>query len=127
MTDSSEITPFRFLDLPKKLRPMVYEFLQVKTTHYAGEVEQIEGREEHSEIMTEDGNTWTSQSGVEHPKSSIILAHKSITGLAIMRTSKKINSEAEAILRRRLKRFVQHLFRLSLTVSLSNLGKWSKS
>ena len=102
MTDSSEIKPFRFLDLPKELRLMVYEFLPVKTTHYAVEVEQIEGREEHRDIMTEEGNTWMSQSGVEHPKSSIILAHKSIAGLAIMRTSKKINSEAEAILRCRL-------------------------
>ncbi|KAF2026231.1 hypothetical protein EK21DRAFT_28804, partial [Setomelanomma holmii] len=86
---------FRFMDLPMELRLVVYDFLAVETQHHYIEMSWYECNEARREVMIEETDLGS-------PKPSITIVHKSIAGLAIMRTCKLINAEAETSLRPRL-------------------------
>ncbi|KAF1914681.1 hypothetical protein BDU57DRAFT_454576, partial [Ampelomyces quisqualis] len=85
---------FRFLDLPKELRLMVYNFLPIRTTHLRLEPN-----------FDKDDVSWIPSSpNANHndPHHSITFLHKSLDGVAVMRTCRVIASESSAILRPKL-------------------------
>lgn len=68
--------PFRFLDLPKEIRLMVYEQLEITSIQH--------------KVSSKDGH-------------SLHILTRSINGIRILATNRQINDEASAILRPRLK------------------------
>jgi hypothetical protein len=81
--------PFRFLDLPKELRLMVYDFLPIRTTHHQVELELDQ---EFDRYM----NSWLDSFSNDHDP-LVRFMHQSIN-VAILRTCRTIASEASAIL-----------------------------
>ncbi|KAH3967944.1 hypothetical protein HBH98_165170 [Parastagonospora nodorum] len=90
MTDRS----FRFMDLPKELRLIMYEHLPIVMTHYKLDAEW--------DGSFENGDNYVSPGGVKVPKDSTIVLHQSILGVALLRTSRKLVSEASVILQPKL-------------------------
>jgi hypothetical protein len=84
---------FPFLALPKELRLMVYEFLPVRTTHYELINQEKRYRSASYKLV---------ETGVQEIPPSIIVLHRSISGLAILSTSHFVASEANTILQPRL-------------------------
>ena len=95
--------PVRFMDLPKELRLIVYEHLPIKTTHYKLDAEWL-GCTELADLREafENGDNYVSPEGIEVPKDSTILLHRTILGIAIPRTSRTLASEAKVILQPKL-------------------------
>lgn len=88
----ANVSHFRFLDLPKELRLMVYERLPVKVTHHTFELDTVEG--------------------LENDLESLQLVHRTITGIAILHTSSQIHDEASTILRPKLNTWRSELIML---------------
>jgi hypothetical protein len=80
--------PFRFLDLPTELRLMVYEYLPIKLTHHKIKVRQPSRL--YNGTLMDDGD--------EDPESSLEVIRKTIPGLAILASCRRIASEAGRIL-----------------------------
>jgi hypothetical protein len=94
--------PFRFLDLPKELRLMIYDYLPVKTTHHKVPIPW-----NHDTLWGElrdlfnNGDDWIFGE-FKTPKQSLTLVHTTIPGSAVLRVSRVIASEARAILQPKL-------------------------
>jgi len=87
-SDASE--PFRFLDLPKELRLIVYEYLRdlpVKRTHYELELVDLERIND---------NWW------EKDRVQLRLVWDTIPELPVLYASRQIHSEASAVFRSKL-------------------------
>jgi hypothetical protein len=74
--------PFRFLDLSKELRLMVYERLPVKTKHH--------------NFNMDDQQFFLFEEGEFCP--SLALVHQTVPGFSILATCRLINSEAASVL-----------------------------
>jgi hypothetical protein len=103
--------PFRFLDLPKELRLMIYEYLPIKTTYHKcdlGEGLSTETSNSDDGVFrlfvesAESGNNLLLPSGKVTAQASIVLIHKSIPGLAVLSTCREIETEARSVLQPRL-------------------------
>lgn len=95
--------PFRFLDLPKELRLMVYDFLPIRTTPVDLEVEKNGNRRLVLEpLRDEERNLWKAEAGRELPKVFVAIVSQSIPGLAILRTCRIVTSEAGVMMKPKL-------------------------
>jgi hypothetical protein len=98
---------FRFLDLPKELRLMVYKCLPTKMTHYEINSEGLPTGGLHFEVrnasyLIEDGPR-TQFHGHDWPVFPVKIVHKTMSGLAILATCQEIASEAGAIIHPKLR------------------------
>ena len=91
------------MDLPKELQLIVYEHLPIVTAHYKLDAEW-DGCKEFADMREafENGDNYLSPGGVEVPKDSTIVLHRSILGVALLRTSLELASEASVILQSKL-------------------------
>lgn len=90
---------FPFLDLPKELPFMVYDFLPVRTTHHCVDDNFYEPHSvERLDASVERNRYWQMLDERQTPKTNITLLHKGISGLATLRTSRRISDEAKVIL-----------------------------
>jgi hypothetical protein len=107
--------PFRFLDLAKELRLMVYERLPVKVRYH-----------EFRLYIPRNAAYLYDQYGQKYPDESkappdMRLVHKTLHGVAVLATCRLINNEAAAILKLLLDRIRSEPTRVILTTrSLSN-------
>ncbi|KAH8731564.1 hypothetical protein GQ44DRAFT_698946 [Phaeosphaeriaceae sp. PMI808] len=96
--------PFRFMDLPRELRLMVYEFLPVKTTHHTLEARGLHIRIFNTPMLrfSEPGHLHTNSFEIPVLDKRIKVVHQTIEGLSILRTSKEVYADAIDILHKRL-------------------------
>jgi hypothetical protein len=106
-------SPFRFLDLPKELRLMVYEFLPIKTTHY--DIQDL------ACVRYQTGDktyTWSAPS--RYWSTSINLVIKPLPA-SILATCKPIYEEAQPIHAKKLDDIFARPARLILDTHCSDL------
>jgi hypothetical protein len=94
----SEPRPFRFLDLPKELRLMVYERLPVKTTYHT-----YDFNEPHYVVSNES------------TLNSFQLVWKTLSGLSILATCRQITTEATPIIEHKLRTIESEPIRMIAT------------
>jgi hypothetical protein len=97
--------PFRFLELPKELWLMVYDFLPIKTIYREIAIQsgRPEYMQEHHELFLEDTSFSKFGDGTGVPGASIIMLQKTLPGLSLLRVSTQIASEANTILRAKVR------------------------
>lgn len=97
---------FRFMDLPRELRLMVYEWLPIKTTHQKVRTPTIHKTTVSESILFSEsdaaGNNLTDQSGGKVPQASLVIVQKRLSGVAILCTAREVAREAQPILRHKL-------------------------
>jgi len=97
--------PFRFLDLPKELRLMVYEFIPVATRHHV--LRDFTFRDPHTNLIVRLF-TPTDPEAV----STVTLVTKSLHVTGILSTCRLIHDEAKAVLAKKLDKLKSDPLRL---------------
>jgi hypothetical protein len=95
--------PFRFADLPKELRLIIYGSLPIETAHHA--IESQWDSYESLSGMSRQFREYVEPTcyDAEAPKPMLTLLHTRFPSLAILRTCRWVTSEADAVLRPKLR------------------------